>query len=116
MEGIYTKRTILKDIKIFINQNIYLNSLDDCFAGFLLVENHIYNVEIMFCYYDNNIYKVFDMDWNRNPILVDIYLTLSINGLKFQRFLMDTSIYNYEKSECFNVLKEIREFVVLKNE
>lgn len=108
MERTYIKRTILKNIKIFINQNIYLNSLDSVFAGFLLVENYIYNVEIMFCYYDGS-------DWNKNIISVDVYLTLSMNGSKYGRFLSDIKVCSCDNNNHFDMLKNFTYFSVLNN-
>lgn len=116
MDKDYIKRKTLKNVKIFIHNNIFLNSLDDIFTGFLLVANRIYSVDIMFCYCDNNIYQVFDIDSNKNPILVDVYLTLSINDLKYQRFFGDIKVYSYDNNNYFNMLKNFTDFSVLNNE
>ena len=116
MDENYIKRKILKNVKIFIHNNIFLDSLDNIFTGFLLVENGIYNVDIMFCYCDNDIYKVFDIDWNKNPILVDVYLILSINDLKYQKFFGDIKVYSYDNNNYFDMLKNFTAFSVLDNE
>ena len=112
MDKDYIKRKTLKNVKIFIHKDIFLNSLNNIFIGFLLVKNRIYNVDIMFCYCDND----FDINSNKNPILVDVYLTLSINDLKYQRFFGDIKVYSYDNNNYFNMLKNFTDFSVLNNE